>query len=211
MGSGRRRRTQITDSEGSRNGRYTYSNPIWITVKAKRHGLVIIEPHPRIYANPMLTCTNAVVRIEPNPPFRVLVANFYNFPKRVVHNQTLATVLPHPRVLITTHIRTAEVLAIVQDEGDFPRQEPNLNEKTSLSDSWKEGKRPRATNLDLSHVPVAYREPLGKMLLKYYEMWDGRLGERSVVNDRIDLNPGTKPVIPRPYGTSPSSSHFVSN
>lgn len=65
----------------------------------------------------MSTCTNIVVTIELNSPFKLLMANFSHAPKRFVSNQTIAPVLPHPLFVVATHIKTAEVLGIVQDEG----------------------------------------------------------------------------------------------
>lgn len=88
------------------------------------------------------------------------------------------------------HIGTTEVLGIVQVEREIPRKDPNLIEDTVLSDLWNAGKTPTTTDLDFSHVPDAYREPLRKMPLKYDYVWDGLLGEINVVKDSIDLNPG---------------------
>lgn len=86
----------------------------WITVTAKVHQFLIIQRHPRLYANHMFTCTNIVVEIDLNRPFRLLAANVTNVPKPVVRNQSITAVLPHPRFLIPTHITTSEVLGNVQ-------------------------------------------------------------------------------------------------
>lgn len=172
--------------------------------------MVRIKPHPRLYNNYMLICTNGVVKIERNSPFRLLVANVSNIPKRVVRNQTIEMVLPYPRLVVTTQVSTAEVLGIVMDEEKSPNHETNLIEKTGSYNSWNAGTTPTAAKLGSSHVPNAYREPLKKMLLKYYDMWEGCLGYIKVVKHGIDLNDSANTVMQRPYRTGPASRQFVS-
>lgn len=49
------------------------------------------------------------------------------------------------------------------------------------------------------------------MLLKYDDMWDGRLGEINFVKHRIYLIHGAKPVIKCRYRTSPYSRQLFSD
>ena len=92
----------------------------WITVNTARHGLGVIQPNEDLYKRRLLAVANGVVQVEPTTPFRVLVANFSKQAQGVVKNQVLATLLPHPIAIVPTHIRTGEVLGLIEDnKSDF--------------------------------------------------------------------------------------------
>ena len=50
---------------------------------SKRAGLVVVQPYSLLYEKHGLICTNEVVQVEPDRPFRVLVANFRKYPVRL--------------------------------------------------------------------------------------------------------------------------------
>ena len=58
----------------------------WITVTASRHRLEEIEPIEHFYKSWSLAIANGVVRVEPDLPFRVLIANFQKHPQGIVKN-----------------------------------------------------------------------------------------------------------------------------
>lgn len=60
-------------------------------------------------------------------------------------------------------------------------------------------------------MPLAYLEPLRKMLLRYERMWDGRISEINIVKNRIDLAPEARPHIKRPFRAASASRKFVSD
>ena len=53
----------------------------WVTVTTKRHGLAVIQPNDDLYHRESISATNGVVQVEPDKPFRVLVANFGRTPR----------------------------------------------------------------------------------------------------------------------------------
>lgn len=61
--------------------------------------------------------------------------------------------------------------------------------------------------LDLDHVPEAYRNRLPEILSGYDDMRNGKLGEINSVKHRIYLKLYVPPHKQRPYQTS-LSSHF---
>ena len=184
-------------------------NQAWVKVTTKRRGLVILQPSPKLYATHALVCTNGVVSVEPNIPFHILVANFSDSPKKLVRNQNVATVLPHPRFVVPTQITAGDVVGLaelVPSDSTTTKQSSDVDEGSTLVSTRNQ---PSASELDLSHVPEVHRLRLRRLLLKYDGMWDGKLGEINVVKHRIDLKPGSKPSMQRPYRAGPKSREFV--
>ena len=57
--------------------------------------------------------TNGIVHVEPIIPFRILVANFGTTPKWLFKYQVFGELLPHPTVVVPTHVKFSEVLGLV--------------------------------------------------------------------------------------------------
>lgn len=105
-----------------------------VSVTAKRRGLVVIRPHSRLYANQLKAFTNVVSTIEPNQPFRVLVANFGDVPKRTVRGQSFPTVIPHSAFVVPTHVTTSNFVGMTLDP-DPAYHINNTNVEKDRSDS----------------------------------------------------------------------------
>ena len=177
----------------------------WITVTTARHGLGVIQPNEDLYKRRLLAVANGVVQVEPATPFRVLVANFSNQAQGVVKNQVLATLLPHPIAIVPTHIRTGEVLGLIDDnKSDFADGAPKSTALGLHKERASGGKKClNLEEVDLSHVDAKYHQSIKKMLHKYNAMWDGSIGEISTVNHHIHLQPGTRPIAQHPYRAGP--------
>ena len=67
---------------------------------------MIVQPSDELYAKHSVVATNGIVHVEPNIPFRILVANFGTTPKRLV--------------------KFAEVLGLVNSDTEKTRPEPAM-------------------------------------------------------------------------------------
>ena len=168
---------------------------------SKRAGLVVFQPYSLLYKKHRLICTNGVVQVEPDRPFRLIVVNFRQYPVRVQKGQVVAGLLPHSRAVIESKTTIGEVLGIQErEEENIPNYTPPPKGETrcepsdqgpedqqgerssglSASTSTKPQRRieappPDVEDLDLSHVPDQLRERFGRMLKKYSRMGWGRL------------------------------------
>ena len=86
----------------------------WVTVTTRRRGRSVIQQHDQLYANANVPVTNGVVQVEPDRPFRVLIANFASRAYRLAKNQVVGIVLPHPTAMVGTHLNFADVLGIAE-------------------------------------------------------------------------------------------------
>ena len=180
-------------------------------VTTQRAGLIILEPHQELYEAHGLSSPNGVITVEKGKAFKILVANFTNYPKRIQRNQIIARALPHPTFVAPTHVTLAEVLGVVDTENPVEKEETSdPKELPSSADSWgTTPDKPSAKTLDLNHVPEELRERFRQVLLKYDFMWDGSLGQINTTEHRIQLQPDAKPVYQRPYRTGPQALKFV--
>ena len=97
----------------------------WVTVTTKRHGLMALRPNDALYQSAQVLATNGVVQVEPDKPFRILIANFKALPHQLVKNQVVGQLLPHPTAVIPSKVSVAEVLGIFQDpEVESPEAKP---------------------------------------------------------------------------------------
>ena len=151
---------------------------------SKRAGLVVVQPYSPLYERHGLTCTNGIVQVEPDRPFRLLIANFRGYPVRVQKGQVVAELLPHPRAVIESNTTIGEVLGIQErkkeilpnliktptgetgGESSDPAREDQPEERLSglsATASTKPERRiepppPDVEDFDLSHVPERLRE-----------------------------------------------------
>ena len=99
---------------------------------SKMAGLVVVQPYSLLYERHGLICTNGVVHVEPDRPFRLLVANFRKYPVRVQKGQVVAELLPHPW---RSYYRTREPCSrenptISEVLGIQEREEENISNST---------------------------------------------------------------------------------
>ena len=85
-----------------------------------------MQPSDELYAKHSVVATNGIVYVEPNIPFRIQVANFGTNPKRLVKNQAIGELLPHPTLVVPTHVTFAEVLGLVNSDTEKTKPEPTM-------------------------------------------------------------------------------------
>ena len=69
-----------------------------------------------MYEKHWLICAIGVVQVEPDRPFRLVVANFRKYPVRVQKGQVVAELLLHPRAVLESKTTIGEVLGIQERE-----------------------------------------------------------------------------------------------
>ena len=101
----------------------------------------MVQPYLPFYERHGFTCTNGVVQVEPDRPFRLLIANFREHPVRVQKGQVVAELLPHPRAVLESKTTIGEVLGIQErTEEHFPNstRPPTGESRVSPSDQARE-------------------------------------------------------------------------
>ncbi|CAN8062284.1 unnamed protein product [Agarophyton chilense] len=170
-----------------------------VQVRTGRHGLVVIQRNTRMYESRELLVANGIVQVDPGSPFWILVSNFTDNDYQILKIQVVVTALPHPTVVVPTHISTADVLGLTH-VGDTDEEL-----QTPSGDQLQTAKDPESLvdDLDLAHVSEHYRTKIRSMLKKYTSMWSGKLGEISATEHHIDLVPGSRPISQPPYRAGP--------
>ena len=167
----------------------------WVTVCCDRRGLQVIQPDPEIYGKHSIAIANGVVQVEPERPFRILVANFAQHEQRLHKSQVIGTVLPHPTAIFPTEVSLGEVLGLVDEIGVVQTDPPPATIRDPPS--------PKVENIDLSHVPTRLQERIREMLRPFSSMWDGSLCEIRTTEHRINLQPDARPIAQNPYRAGP--------
>ena len=179
----------------------------FVTVTTKRHGLMVLQPSEKLYQTNQVIASNGVVQVEPDKPFRILLANFGQAPYTLCKGQVVGTLLPHPTALIPTRMQWNDLLGLTEEEATRHFVvEPTPGEETNKENTLEVK---CANDLDLSHVEPRYRERLRTILRKYDTLWSGELGEISATEHRIQLLPGTRPISQQPYRAGPNAREFV--
>ena len=152
----------------------------WVTVTSQRRGLNVLQPNDKLYSSAQICVTNGVVQVEPDEPFRVLVANFAPHAYKLVKNQVFGTLLPHPTAVLGSDIKLADILGVADTISDVTDSKSQPGEAaTAITTTNPESEPINVNSIDLSHVSKHYRTRLREMLRKYSGMWDGSLGKFS--------------------------------
>ena len=193
--------------------------------------MVVVQSYSSLYEKHGLICTNGVVQVEPDRPFRLLVANFRKYPIRGQKIQVVAELIPHPRAVLESKTTIGDVLRIQEREEEIiPNYTPPPNGETrcepsdqgcedqpggrstglSASASTRPQRMvelppPDAEELNPSHGPDRLRERFRRILKKYSRMWEGTLGEINTTVHRVELIPGTRPTAQAPYRAGPKA------
>lgn len=141
--------------------------------------------------------------MEPNKPFKILVSNTGVDECRLHKNQVLGTALPHPSVVITTHVMTADVLGISPDDKTQPPPAQTATENVKEEKVSRKETEEALEGVKMEHVPEEYRERLRRPLLKFSHMWNDHLGQNAATEHQIDVLPGTRPNEQPPYRAGP--------
>ena len=169
---------------------------------------MILQPQDSLYETGQVLATNGVVQVEPDKPFRILIANFSTHEYQLAKDQVVGQLLPHPTAVIPSKVNIADVLGIC---GDI--EVDKFESKQDTVPSFRDKGRPQtetvtpasANDLDLDYLEPRYRTRLREMLRKYSSMWSGHLGEISTNQHHIDVPPGTRPVHHPPYRAGPKA------
>ena len=86
----------------------------WVAVTIKRHGLAVIQPNDHLNYRVSISATKGVIQVQPDKPFRFLVANFGRTPRSLEKNQVIRTLLPHPMAILPTKRSFADVFWLVE-------------------------------------------------------------------------------------------------
>lgn len=175
----------------------------WITVTTAKHGLVVIQPNSALYHTHGILVANGIAQVEPNRPFKILVSNTGVNECRLHKNQVLGTALPHPSVVIPTHVMTADVLGISPESDLQPAAAQTATNNVKEEKVSEEETEEALEGVKMEHVPEEYRERLRRLLLKFSHMWNGHLGQIAATEHHIDVLPGTRPIAQPPYRAGP--------
>ena len=130
----------------------------WVEVTTDRNGLLVVQPHDKLYQTGRVLATNGIVEVEPHQKFHLLMANFGTNPYRVTKGQVIATVLPHPMGIIPTKVSTADVLGIAEPDSPeeyYPNKDQNKNPSYGyIRRAHSHGSR--------KQIPLGHRRPLFK-------------------------------------------------
>ena len=63
----------------------------WVEVQTQTSGLILVELKKRLYETHTCLVGNGIAQVEPNKPFRILVANVGDHERRLLSGQSIAT------------------------------------------------------------------------------------------------------------------------
>ena len=91
----------------------------FVEVRTDKHGLITVEPTPRLLEDQTCITGTGVAQLSPEKTFKGLVGNFGDKPKTLLKNQFIAHARPHPTFIKESGISQAELLSIATE--DTPR------------------------------------------------------------------------------------------
>ena len=185
----------------------------FVTVTAKSKEIYVIQPKNAIYDEHHILTANGVVDVNPNHPFRILIANLSQYRQALVKHQVVANLLPHPTATMDTKLFLSNVLDINESESrpgpplannarqtsDGAFQKPIRVSVTNETAHYSPESPPTVKDLDLEHVPTSHRENLLGILRNFSHVWDGSLGAIRATEQHIDLIKGPHPISFHPY------------
>lgn len=83
-----------------------------------------------IYDIHYLVCANGVVQVEPQVSFRIFVAKVTNVTKRIVSNQVVLSLLPHPEKAIPSHLSFVDLVGPEKEPHSNYQYQESLNRQT---------------------------------------------------------------------------------
>lgn len=188
----------------------------WVDVKTNTHGLVLITPKSKLYETHQCLAGTGVVQVQSDKTFRILVANFSDYPKKLIHNQVIASADEHPTNIVESEMSHGELLGLVDEDTAKMYRKRNLNArdasvineymKDKKSNNMESDENPTtADDIDLGDVDKRHHKAIRNMLRKHEKMWSGQLGEITVTEHHIDLVKGARPFKSHPYRAGPKA------
>ena len=201
----------------------------WVHVRSMRRGAIVVEPLPSLTTSHMVSASNGVAHIQPNVPFRILVANFGEKPVRLRRDMVIAHAFPHPTAVFDTPLKLVDVFGIeVEDAPSSVNEQHNVVATKRANSAGREAPTQRETLADqdtsvltelkksksvedipLSDVDKRFHKEIRDMLRKHASMWDGHLGEIKATEHRIEVDPEAKPIRQNPYRAGLKERQFA--
>lgn len=166
-------------------------------------GVRVLSPLPDLYSRKQICMANGLADIKPFSPFHVLVANFSSKSVTLSKNEVLALALPAPTKVFTVNVdpgaktsSTAPKVGLAQvltDDDSLARLAARVPESPAEPDSVT------MDDVKLDHLANTEQDRVRTMLREFEGMWQGQLGNVSVTEHRIDLEPDARPVRLPPH------------
>lgn len=131
----------------------------------------------------------------------------------------VAFALPHPAVVVTSHLMLEDVLRLNEnfsdDEAIMPVEPSTSADRSTLNDSltpdtstFEKTELPDKIpapplDLDLSHILSEHLDRLRVLLRKFKSMYYGSLGYINTAEHKIDLIPWSRPISCPPHRAEP--------
>lgn len=87
----------------------------WIPGNSSHRGLIVINPHVRLFSTHTGAANNGVAQVDDGTPFKLILAYFAKTEKPFTTGQTVSRASPHLTSLIASTFTTADVLRFTSD------------------------------------------------------------------------------------------------
>ena len=180
-----------------------------IPVVTKASGLLYTEPKLPVQTRYHVRTANGIHEVRPDVKFEMAVANFSKNPQRLPKGMTIAYAKRNPLAIPTV---PDEVSTKLEAFLNLPFTKTPANDSTHNEslDSGGPDEPTKPTNwrdtIDLGHIDNdEMQTKILTMLTKHEDVWTtGRLGEITVMEHRITLETGTRPIRSMPYRQGPA-------
>lgn len=119
-----------------------------------------------------LICSDGVAWVEPEAPFKILIASFSNILRKIVRGQMVAAVLPQKTEVVPSTVTTADVLGFAHVYKTSKKSMGNGASKVSpLAETTPHLiVTPSVEDLDLSRLSPEWQAFVRKMVSRYGSM-----------------------------------------
>ena len=170
-----------------------------VRVSANAAGTLTVNTLDSMWSNHKLATMNGIVEVDPDSFFDVLIGNYSEHPIKLVKGQVVGNLEAFPDGIFPTEIPINEVLGLTPDGDEAPICKPESTGSTPTEDL------PPIPDLNDDHLPHRYQQRLRRLLTKYSSMYDGSLGEVSIMEHDINLVPDARPHHQMPYRAGPTA------
>lgn len=158
----------------------------WVALSTKRYVTILVDSYMPIYTNAMRLAGTCIGNVEPDQPFRILIANFGDHPIALLTHQVVGAASTHPEKQFESHMSHGEVLGLSPDDRDtkFHKHHVNVRDietiNKHLAYQWEEhtyvrDKRITADDIEIDE-PDDNKSAIREMLRKHERVWSGQLG-----------------------------------
>lgn len=131
----------------------------------------MLQPEAELFGQHSLICSSGVVQVEPDIPFKILIANFSDIPRKISKGQVVATILLHSIRVSPSTVTIAKVLGILDADETSSISDESAPTVASLPSATPPSDRPPAVDdIDVSHISPERQALVRNMLSKYDTM-----------------------------------------